>query len=165
MSVSRNKHCPEYTNTYHEHEPTIPATAAAAANCLRRGRSSRPLSASRSNGHRWIVFGLVQRTCSRAKFGQVCAEPSRCCSTGGRFAPNRRSADTPHCTEKKRHKPTFTWMLFPLSVFIDLPPRIVCPYRINSEKLPNYRHSYSELTDCRIVWNKCGASRVVAQNG
>src|SRR5215470_4571294 len=37
------------------------------------GQRSRPLSASRSNAHRWIVFGLVQRTCSLAKFGRPSA--------------------------------------------------------------------------------------------
>jgi hypothetical protein len=37
------------------------------------GRRSRPRNASRSNTHRWIVFGLVQRTCSLAKFGRPSA--------------------------------------------------------------------------------------------
>jgi hypothetical protein len=36
-------------------------------------RRSRPLTASRSNAHKWIVFGLVQRTCSLAKFGRPSA--------------------------------------------------------------------------------------------
>jgi len=37
------------------------------------GRRSRPLNASRSNAHRWIVPGLVQRTCNLAKFGRPSA--------------------------------------------------------------------------------------------
>jgi hypothetical protein len=71
------------------------------------GRQSCSLRPSRSNAHRWIVPGLVQRTCSLAKFGRSSrslagSSDKECTASTGSVLRQRCGEPSPLCSRCRR---------------------------------------------------------------